>query len=93
MEQKTEAELFALKPGQITSVREFPTAYVIYKLESRRMIPLEEVTAEISTKIYQQNMVMLTKAFASVQVHFNERYFAPVAAVKNAGASANTAAK
>jgi len=93
MEQKTEAELFALKPGEITSVREFPSAYVIYKLESRRMIPLEEVTAEISTKIYQQNMVMLTKAFASVQVHFNERYFAPVAAVKNAGASANTAAK
>ena len=75
MEQKTEAELFALKPGEITSVREFPTAYVIYKLESRRMIPLEDVTAEISTKIYQQNMVKLMRAFASVQAHYNERYF------------------
>jgi hypothetical protein len=93
IEQKTEAEVFALKPGQITSVREFPTASVIYKLESRRTIPLEEATAEISKKLYQQNMVMLTKAFASVQVHFNERYFAPVAAVKHASASANTAAK
>lgn len=93
MEQKTEAELFELKPGQITSVREFPTAYVIYKLESRRTIPLEEATAEISKKLYQQNMVMLMKAFPSVQVHYNERYFAPVAAVKHASASANTAAK
>lgn len=93
IEQKTEAEVFALKPGQITSVREFPTAYVIYKLESRRTIPLEEATAEISKKLYQQNMVMLLKAFASVQVHYNERYFAPVAAVKHASASADTAAK
>jgi parvulin-like peptidyl-prolyl isomerase len=75
MEQKTEAELFALKPGEITSVREFPTAYVIYKLESRRMIPLEDVTAEISTKIYQQNMATLMKPLASVQARYNERYF------------------
>ena len=93
IEQKTEAEVFALKPGQITSVREFPTAYLTYRLESRRTIPLEEATAEISKKLYQQNMVMLMKAFASVQVHYNERYFAPVAAVKHASASANTAAK
>lgn len=75
IEQKTEAEVFALKPGQISSVREFPTAYVIYKLESRRTIPLEEATAEISKKLYQRNMVMLMKALASVQVHYNERYF------------------
>lgn len=75
MEQKTEAELFALKPGEITSVREFPTAYVIYKLESRRMIPLEEVTAEISMKIYQQNMATLMKPLGSVQARYNERYF------------------
>jgi parvulin-like peptidyl-prolyl isomerase len=93
IEQKTETEVFALKPGEFTSVREFPSAYVIYKLESRRMIPLEEVTAEISTKIFQQNMAKLMGAFASVQVHYNERYFAPVAAVKHASASANTAAK
>jgi hypothetical protein len=56
-------------------VREFPTAYVIYKLESRRMIPLEDVTAEISTKIYQQNMATLMKPLASVQARYNERYF------------------
>jgi hypothetical protein len=38
-------------------------------------------------------MVMLMKAFAPVQVHYNDRYFAPIAAVKHASASANTAAK
>jgi hypothetical protein len=75
MEQAAEAELFALKPGQVSSVREFPSAYVTYKLESRRTIPLEEVTAEISKKLYQQNMVKLMSAFASLQAHYNERYF------------------
>lgn len=75
IDEKTEAELFALKPGEVSSLRAFPTAYVTYKLESRRTIPLEEVTAEISKKLYQQNMAALMKPFASVQARFNERYF------------------
>ena len=75
MEPRTEAELFALKPGQITSLREFPTAYVIYKLESRKTIPLEEATPEISQKLYQQNREKLMEPLASVQAHYNERYF------------------
>jgi hypothetical protein len=93
MEQKTEAELFALKPGEITSVREFPTAYVIYKLESRKMIPLEEVTAEISTKIYQQNMAALMKPLASVQARYNERYFSRVGGEPVSAAQVGTAHK
>jgi len=75
MAQTAEAELFALKPGQISSMQEFPSAYVTYKLESRRTIPLEEVTAEISKKLYQQNMAALMKPLASVQARYNERYF------------------
>jgi hypothetical protein len=75
MEQKTEGELFELKPDQITSVREFPTAYVIYKLESRRTIPLAEATPEISQKLYQQNIATLMKPLAAVQARYNERYF------------------
>lgn len=75
IEQKTEAEVFALKPGEITSVREFPSAYVTYKLESRRMVPLEEVTPEISQKLFQQNLAALMKPLASVQARYNERYF------------------
>lgn len=77
MEQMTETELFALKPGQITSVREFPTAYVIYKLQSRRTIPLQEVTPEISRKLYQQNLAKVMKPLASVQARYSERYFSP----------------
>lgn len=77
LERKTEAELFALKPGQISSVQEFPTAYVIYKLQSRRMIPLEEATQEISQKLYQHNLAALMNPLASVQARYNERYFLP----------------
>lgn len=75
LERTTELELFALKPGQISSVREFPTAYVIYKLQSRRTIPLEEATPEISQKLYQQNLATVMKPLASVQARYNERYF------------------
>lgn len=75
MEQKTEAELFALTPGQISSLQDFPTAYVIYKLESRRTIPVEEATPEISQKLYQQNLAKVMKPLASVQARYNERYF------------------
>ena len=77
MDQMTEAELFQLKLGQISSVREFPTAYVIYKLESRGTIPLEEATPEISQKLYQQNLATLMKPLASVQARYSERYFSP----------------
>jgi len=75
MVQTAEAELFALKPGQVSSMQEFPSAYVTYKLESRRTIPLEEVTAEISKNLYQQNLAALVKPLASVQARYNERYF------------------
>lgn len=91
IEQETEAEVFALKPGQITSVREFPTAYVIYKLESRRTIPLEEATPEISQKLYQQNIAKVMNPLASVQARYNERYFSrpggePVSAAQSGAA-------
>jgi hypothetical protein len=91
MEQMTEAELFELKPGQITNVREFPTAYVIYKLESRRTIPLQEAAPEISQKLYQQKLATLMKPLASVQAHYNERYFSrrgggPVSAAQSGAA-------
>ncbi len=80
MEQNTEAQLFELQPGGITRVQEFPTAYVIYKLEGRRAIPLEEATPEISEKLFQRNQAKLMNPLASVQARYNERYFAAVAA-------------
>ncbi|HST77697.1 MAG TPA: peptidylprolyl isomerase [Verrucomicrobiae bacterium] len=91
MEQMTEAELFQLKKGQISSVREFPTAYVIYKLENRRTIPLQEVTPEISNKLYQQNLATVMKPLASVQARYNERYFSrrggePISAAQSGAA-------
>lgn len=87
----TEAELFQLKKGQISSVREFPTAYVIYKLENRRTIPLQEVTPEISHKLYQQNLATVMKPLASVQARYNERYFSgrggePISAAQSGAA-------
>jgi len=60
------------------------------------MIPLEEATAEISQKLYQQNLATLMKPLASVQAQYNKRYFAgrggePVSAAQN-GAALRTVA-
>ena len=80
MEQETEAELFELKPGQSTSVREFPTAYVFYKLESRRTMPLEEAKTEISQSLYQKNREQLKTLMPVVRAEYNGKYFASASA-------------
>ncbi|HYX53427.1 MAG TPA: hypothetical protein VE783_08235, partial [Candidatus Limnocylindrales bacterium] len=59
-------------------------------LESRRTIPLQEATPEISEKLFQRNMAKLMKPLDSVQARYNERYFAAVAAAGSAPALATT---
>ena len=59
-------------------------------------LSIAKTAAEISKKLYQQNMAALMKPLASVQARFNERYFSraggePVSAAQN-GASQKTVA-
>lgn len=93
LDPHADQEVFALKPGQVTTVQVFPPAYVIYKLVSRRTVPEVEARAEISQVLYQKKLQMLLKANGVIRAQYNESYFAsssaggPESADKNAVAA------
>ena len=73
---KTEQELFALKPGQVSGPTETPSLYIVYKLESRKIPSLSEVRAEIVNSLYRQKAEILTKAITEgVHIEYNKEYF------------------
>ena len=75
-----EKELFALKPGEVSKVEQEPSGYIIYKVESRQTLPLEQVKDEISRELFREKMEAGMKAITgSVQADFNEEYFGPAA--------------
>jgi hypothetical protein len=96
MEKNTEQEILALKQGGVTTVKDIPSAFVFYKLESRRTVPLHEATPEITYVLYRQRLDKLTRAISgSIRAEYNERYFSSVAppllsANKQVGNSAAT---
>jgi hypothetical protein len=93
LEQKTEQEIYALKPGGVTTIKDIPSAYVFYRLESRRTVPLQEATPEISYLLYRQRLGKFAKALTgSLRAEYNEKYFSAVdhAAPLSASAEAQT---
>jgi PPIC-type PPIASE domain len=70
-----EKQLFALKPGEITSVVEQPSAFMIFKLERRDTPTLEQARDEIVRILTQRHMEEQEQARSkSIHVEFNEQY-------------------
>lgn len=70
-----EKQLFALKPGEVTSVIEQPSAFIIFKLERRDTPTLEQAKNEIVRRLIKQHMEKQEEERSkSIQVEFNERY-------------------
>jgi hypothetical protein len=73
-----EAELFGLKPGQVSTVYDEPTSFVMYKVESRRTVPFDDVKSQIIPKLGQQKLQdVLQATFDSVKTTYNDEYFKP----------------
>lgn len=70
------ADVFSLKPGQISPVEVEARSYVIYKVDAKETLSEEEVKAEISREISQQKFKDAIKAITD-QAHaeFDEQYF------------------
>src|SRR5262249_37720562 len=76
MAPQEEQELFALKPGEVSKVEQEPAGYIIYKLESRQTLSVDQVKDEISRELFRQKMDTQIKAVtASVKAEFNDQYF------------------
>lgn len=70
-------EIFALSPGGIYKTDE-PTAFIIYKAESKQTLPLESVKDEISRTMLRQKMEgTLKQITSSVKADYNDTYFGP----------------
>jgi parvulin-like peptidyl-prolyl isomerase len=70
-------EVFSLQPGEISKVEDEIYSFVIYKVETKRTLPLEQVREEIHREIAK---VKLERAFqsiaGSIRMELSENYFA-----------------
>jgi parvulin-like peptidyl-prolyl isomerase len=73
-----EQELFALKAGEVSKLEQEPAGYIIYKVESKQTVPLDQVKDEISRELFRQKMDSQLKSItAAVHADFNDKYFGP----------------
>lgn len=78
--QTDEQELFALKPGQVSKVEQEPASYIVYRVESKQTLPVDQVKDEISRELFRQKLdTQLKSVTASVQAEYNDEYFGPPA--------------
>jgi hypothetical protein len=71
-------KVFALQPGQYTPIIDEPAAYVFYKVESRRTVPLADVSEDIKAAIRNQKEDDIIKqVFTAGKPVLNPQYFAP----------------
>jgi hypothetical protein len=93
LDQQVEQEIYAMKAGETTTIKDIPSVYIFYKLENRRTVPLGEAQPEISYLLYRQKLAELTKAKSeSLRAEYNERYFSSLIASQSLSASTPTLA-
>src|SRR5262249_5048200 len=70
------AEVFSLKPGDVSQIQIEPSYYVIYKLITKDVISQDKVTNDISREIYQKNFrEAMKEVIDAAPAEFNEQYF------------------
>lgn len=75
-----EQDIFALKAGEASKAESGVSGWVVYKVDSKETIPLEQVKDEISRTLSQQKIkTKMDSVRASVHPDFNKEYFAPPA--------------
>ncbi len=72
-----EKQLFALKPGEVTAIIEQPSAFIIFKLESRETPSLEKSKEEIVQRLVRQHLEKQAQAGNNVKIDYNEQYLGP----------------
>jgi peptidyl-prolyl cis-trans isomerase C len=73
-----EKQIFALKANEVTAVFEQPSAFIVFKLESRGTPSLEKSKDEIVRTLVQQHMEKLEQSRdKSVQIDYNDQYLGP----------------
>ncbi len=83
---EADKEIFALSPGGVYMTTD-PSAFVIYKVVSKKTLTEDAVKDEISRALYQQKMDARKKdVSASVKADFDDKYFGPAPSAVPPGA-------
>jgi hypothetical protein len=78
MDPRHEPQITPLKAGQLTGVLEDAQNYYIYKVDSKRMIPLQTVKEDIERGLQGQNAdAKIRHLMNAVKVDLDEAYFGP----------------
>ncbi|HLJ88750.1 MAG TPA: peptidylprolyl isomerase [Candidatus Angelobacter sp.] len=71
-------ELFSLKSGETSKVELENSSYAIYKIDSKRTLPMDQVRDEIARLVSKERVSSAFKAVtANVQPKLNPKYFEP----------------
>lgn len=82
----SQAGVFDLQPGQISEVMNEPGGLYIFKLESKKKLPLAEVTPEITKTLEGERMKNAVDSLTrNVKPNLNQQYFGAAAVAAPAG--------
>lgn len=71
-----ERAIFELAAGKVSSLMDEPAGYFIFKVESKEVLPLEKVKAQIARQLEEQKMRdAIQETVSSVKTSYNENYF------------------
>jgi hypothetical protein len=73
-----EAQIFELAAGQVSPLFDERYGFFIYKVESKRVVPLAEVKTQIARQLEEQKMRdAVEKTISLVKTTFEQNYFKP----------------
>lgn len=81
-----EQKVFALNPHDVSEVMSDSIGHVIYRLDSKQVLPFDQVKDEIKRKITQQRLEdSRQKIMSASKADYNDAYFGPETAAPRAG--------
>ena len=81
-----EQKVFSLNPHDVSEVMSDSIGHVIYRLESKQVLPFDQVKDEIKRKLTQQRLEdSKQKIMSTSKADYNEAYFGPETAAPRPG--------
>jgi hypothetical protein len=72
-----EQKIFALRPGETSEVVQDSFGAVIYRVDARQELPLDQVKDQVKAKLTQQRIEDARQKITSAKTDYNDAYFGP----------------
>lgn len=89
-----EQKIFSLKQGEVSEVIPDSVGFVIYRVDSKRQLPFDDVKEDVKRRLTQQRLTdQGEKIFKAAKTDYNEAYFGSTNAVSPLGGPASPSMK